>query len=455
MSEQRRKKGTPRRRGGSRSRTDTLEHARRHLDRLYEIGKLLAHFEGVRRTLPLVLALATDALRIRVAVLVDGGDKERGRPRTLVWHASSVDPAKVAESKKLARASYAYFVSSAPGNDWVGTSGPSDDDLHVTLQNLHDAGDTPSKRISLPLAVDHLPVFGVLWFECHQSIDNVDLAFLSAVANQIAVALDRHHARRLEMTLRERAESSLLREQTALRTAREAVEARDALISAASHELRNPLNMVLLEVSMLAKTLGSTADERVTARLERSKRQIERMTRLINNLLDVSRVRAGRLDLELEDVDLLTVVREVVSRSREEAKHSGCEIVLRGDLPITGWWDRMRLDQIVTNLLSNALKYGRGKPIVIALESDDVTARLSVQDFGIGIQPEDQSRIFNRFERARGEQRFVGFGLGLWIVRQIVEAMGGTIRVASELGKGSTFTVDLPRKKGSRQRGAA
>ena len=110
-----------------------------------------------------------------------------------------------------------------------------------------------------------------------------------------------------------------------------------------------------------------------------------------------------------------------------------------------GKWDRLRLDQIVTNLLSNAMKYGSGEPIEVAMTGTPEAVRLEVRDHGIGIAPEHQSRIFDRFERAVSGRHYGGLGLGLWIVRQILDALGGSIRVRSAPGEGSTFTVELPR----------
>jgi signal transduction histidine kinase len=132
----------------------------------------------------------------------------------------------------------------------------------------------------------------------------------------------------------------------------------------------------------------------------------------------------------------------VVERFEDEARRARCTIVLQAQ-PVRGRWDRTRLDQVLTNLLSNALKYGPEQPVLVRVESAGDRAVLSVQDRGIGISEADQRRIFQRFERAVPRRNYGGFGLGLWIVRQIVEALGGTVRVESVPGKGSTFTVEL------------
>jgi signal transduction histidine kinase len=158
----------------------------------------------------------------------------------------------------------------------------------------------------------------------------------------------------------------------------------------------------------------------------------------------VSRIRAGRLALKHETVDFAALLQEVVNRAEADAAGAGCQLVLRAESPVIGRWDRLRLEQVVTNLLSNALKYGAAHPVELSVFQDGSNARLTVRDHGIGIAPEHQARIFQRFERAVSERHYGGFGLGLWIVRQIVESLGGDIRVESLPGQGATFTVSLP-----------
>jgi signal transduction histidine kinase len=240
------------------------------------------------------------------------------------------------------------------------------------------------------------------------------------------------------------------------REAREAVRARDEFLSIASHELKTPLTTLQLQIESLARkvrnTKGEPAMEALSPRVTASERQVERLTALISSLLDISRITAGRLDLDLEPVDLAAVVREAAARFREDLARAGCALEIRTDGPCVGEWDRVRLEQVVTNLLSNAAKYGASRPIEITVSGDETTARLSIRDQGIGIPPEHQARIFERFERAVSDRHYGGLGLGLWIVRQIVEALGGSIRVRSSAGEGSTFTVLLPKARRKRGR---
>jgi signal transduction histidine kinase/NO-binding membrane sensor protein with MHYT domain len=235
--------------------------------------------------------------------------------------------------------------------------------------------------------------------------------------------------------------------------AQEAIRVRDEFLSIASHELKTPLTPLQLTLHRLQRTVAagaSGAEALPTEQLERvvsvAQRQTRRLARLVNELLDISRLRLGRLELQTEQVDLAEVVRDVVERLREEPAWATSEHTLHVEGPVRGWWDRSRLEQVVNNLLSNALRYGQGKPVEVTVHTRDEAAWVVVRDRGIGIAPESLQRIFERFERA-ASRNFGGLGLGLYITRQIVEAHGGTISVESELGRGSTFTVKLPQRQ--------
>ncbi|HZV02852.1 MAG TPA: HAMP domain-containing sensor histidine kinase, partial [Planctomycetota bacterium] len=159
-------------------------------------------------------------------------------------------------------------------------------------------------------------------------------------------------------------------------------------------------------------------------------------------------LRAGQLRFVLEDVDLGDVTRDVVSRFSKELLGSGSSLSMTTKGPLVGVWDPSRLAQVIANLLSNAIKFGLGRPIEIALEGDETKARLRVVDHGIGIATERREAIFRPFERAAAARHYGGLGLGLYIARTIVEGLGGSIRVESEAGRGSTFLVELPKRGG-------
>jgi PAS domain S-box-containing protein len=226
--------------------------------------------------------------------------------------------------------------------------------------------------------------------------------------------------------------------------AREAVRTRDEFLSIASHELRTPANVVqVMTENLLRRARSEKNASDLLPHLRELSDSVGRLSRLTRQVLDVSQISAGRLVLSREEVDLADVVRSVAAVFRSGLERAGCELTL--DLQAAcGRWDRERLDQVVTNLLANAVKYGPGQPITVTLRQDSGGAVLSVRDRGIGIAREDQSRIFERFGRAASAKGYRGLGLGLWIARRIVEAHGGTIEVESEHGAGATFRVRVP-----------
>ena len=227
---------------------------------------------------------------------------------------------------------------------------------------------------------------------------------------------------------------------------REAIRLRDEFLSIASHELRTPLTPLRLQLQSTLKCLDNGAAEAadLRPRLELALRQTVRLGTLVSDLLEVSRITSGRLTLQREEMDLAESAREVAERHEPEARNAGTSVSVEAQ-PIVGRWDRLRIEQVIANLLVNAIKYGGGTPVHLAVVvAVDGAARLTVRDEGIGISTEDQERIFDRFERAVSARSYGGMGLGLYIAQQIVDAHGGRIHVHSARGKGSTFTVDLP-----------
>jgi signal transduction histidine kinase len=197
---------------------------------------------------------------------------------------------------------------------------------------------------------------------------------------------------------------------------------------------------------MVARMLRSAhADEqRVTRKLSSIDEQLNRLEGLVNTLFDVSRIVAGRLEVQRQTVDLGEIAANAVEQFDDLAERTGSELVLSA-ARVVGRWDHLRLDQVLTNLVGNALKFAPGKPVEITVSERNGQAVLVVRDHGPGISPESQARIFERFERAAESRTFGGLGLGLWITRQIVEAHGGTITVESAPGRGTSFTVVLPK----------
>jgi signal transduction histidine kinase len=232
-------------------------------------------------------------------------------------------------------------------------------------------------------------------------------------------------------------------------TAEEAVRSRDAFVSIASHELKAPLTTLRLQSQGLLRaidrgTAEATDSTRTAHRASIIEEQARRLSKLIDDLMDVSKISAGRLTFDVEEVDLVALVREVVQRMEDESVRAGSAVEVQLSMPVVGRWDRARLDQVLTNLLSNAIKYGARRPVSLTVESKYGVARVRVHDQGIGIAAEHQDRIFERFERLVADRHYGGFGLGLWITRHLVEAQGGRVMVQSKVGEGSTFVVELP-----------
>jgi PAS domain S-box-containing protein len=231
------------------------------------------------------------------------------------------------------------------------------------------------------------------------------------------------------------------------RKAQEEVRERDEFLSVASHELRTPVTALQLQLQLLHRSARRSLvalPQLFEGKVDALERQARRIALLVNELMDVSRMRLGKLELRYEELDLAEVAREVAEHLREEVLRSGSALQLDVQ-PVEGRWDRLRVEQVVTNLLENASKFGEGKPILLSVEADERWARLRVEDRGMGIPTEYQGRVFERFERAVSAEHFGGLGLGLYVARHIVEAHGGRIRVASAPGEGATFTVELPR----------
>ncbi|HAR41629.1 MAG TPA: hypothetical protein DCS07_03200 [Bdellovibrionales bacterium] len=232
-------------------------------------------------------------------------------------------------------------------------------------------------------------------------------------------------------------------------SAQKALQDREDFLSIASHELRTPLTGLRTQVQLLARLatrnqLASYPMDKLSTLLDGSDRHIERLGRLISELLDLARARSGTLHLNLEEFDLGLLLTEAMERLRNEINALKCEVVLDLQNGVIGTWDRVKLEEVVVNLLTNALKYAPGKPIEMRVWKEQDKVLFSVHDHGQGIPKHEQSRIFMRFKRAHRNTEVSGFGLGLYIAQQIILAHGGSIWVKSELGQGAVFTVELP-----------
>ncbi|AFE09919.1 multi-sensor Hybrid histidine Kinase [Corallococcus coralloides DSM 2259] len=223
-----------------------------------------------------------------------------------------------------------------------------------------------------------------------------------------------------------------------------ALRARDDFLSVAAHELRTPLAAFQLHLELVERGLGKDAPPKALERLKQARSFIRRLAMLVDVLMDVSQITSGRLKITRTDVDLGDLLVEVTRFAEEEARRDGTPLTVDVKGPVMGTFDPSRISQVVHNLVANALKFGRGRPVDVSLQPDGEVVRLSVVDHGIGIKPEDRERIFDRFERAVSTHHYGGLGLGLWVSRQVVEAHQGRIDVEDTPGGGTTFRVTLP-----------
>jgi signal transduction histidine kinase len=226
------------------------------------------------------------------------------------------------------------------------------------------------------------------------------------------------------------------------RHAQEALRARDEFLSVAAHEIRGPVTAIHLAAQSIRK--GKARPASLPTMLAVVEREDRKLSQLVDELLDLGRVGPGRLQLQYERVSLGEVVRDVARRLDADLVRCGSSLSVLTQANVIGQWDRFRIEQVVTNLLSNAIKFGLGKPIELAISVRERRAYLTVTDHGIGIEPEVLPRLFKPFERGVSQRHYGGLGLGLHIVKTIVEAMGGTVTVQSTPGAGSVFTVELP-----------
>jgi two-component system sensor histidine kinase/response regulator len=228
---------------------------------------------------------------------------------------------------------------------------------------------------------------------------------------------------------------------------KEAIRAKDTFISICGHELKTPLTSLSLQTQLTQRTMRQGKDvtpERLSRVMEQTENQVKRLLRLVQDMLDHSRLQVGRLEVYYESVELRRLILDVVERCQPQAETAGTSITANMGAPIYGRWDQFRIEQVVTNLITNAIKYGGGSAVQIEVSEEEGFAKIAVQDHGLGIPEEHQSRVFEQFERVGDSSHITGLGLGLFITRGIVERHGGRIELTSELKKGSTFTVYLP-----------
>ena len=229
----------------------------------------------------------------------------------------------------------------------------------------------------------------------------------------------------------------------------QAVRMRDDFMSIVAHEVRTPLNGLILETQLrkmhLARDNASAFTlDKMHAMVDRDERQIKSLIRLIEDMLDVSRIRTGKLSIRPNRFDLVQLVSNLLQNFAQQIDAAETEVSFTAPEPVEGHWDEFRIEQVVSNLITNALRYGGRSPVKVRVYREGDEARIEVEDNGIGISAENQKRIFQQFERVSAKTVVAGLGLGLFISEQIVAAHGGSIVVESEINEGALFRVCLP-----------
>lgn len=274
----------------------------------------------------------------------------------------------------------------------------------------------------------------------------LDIAAVKSKVNVFVALCQQRHEVRLQVEALEASRRELHATQAELERS---LKMRDDFMSMVAHELRTPLNTLFLEAQLRGMQLdkGNMAaftQEQLRKMVARDGRQIQSMIRLINDMVDVSRIRSGKLSIRPADTELAALLTRIVSDLAQRTEAAGATIDLHAPEPVAGVWDEFRVEQIIINLLTNALRYGGSKPVLVTLMQYDGLAEIIVRDQGVGISEEDQRRIFNPFERAGTKDVKEGLGLGLYIARQLAESHGGTLDVESAPNEGAAFRLTLP-----------
>ncbi|MBC7692881.1 MAG: PAS domain-containing protein [Methylotenera sp.] len=306
------------------------------------------------------------------------------------------------------------------------------DELHYNAMTEFN----PHSMLSVPFTCTHGVEGAITLFtsESGRVYDDRDLKSLQEIARRASIAAD-HACFQAEIE--------------------EAVRTRDQFISFVSHEIRTPMTALKMQVQMIQKLASTNCvrspenDQLLNQLAFKAQQQVDEMAKLVKDMFDISALKSGKLLFQNQRIDLVELVRETIERYRqgdlENASQIECGVIsLRFETAVVGFWDKTRLTQVISNLIGNAIKYGKSRPIDITVEQKGSFACMTFRDHGIGISPKDVHKIFECYERGSTGMALAGMGLGLYIVRQIVHALGGQISVESELNVGTTFKVEIP-----------
>jgi signal transduction histidine kinase len=450
-----------------------LDQTHRRLEQLYEISKLFARFENVEQTFYPALEIAMRTLPLRTAILMEA---RAGGSEMIVWPFDDQSLEDMRAAKQNVEKAYTYLVGATSTEATALPQTPTTEESHAR------------RFIVIPLVVAHRPAFGALQVEGVGTLDKPDLIFVNAIANQLAIALDRDRAWQRDITRREHAEKerteaeegrteaeegrtdaeqgrtyaeargatsergrisaerssekyeALASENSELyKEAQRAVRVREQLLAIVSHDLRGPLGTILLTTEVLA---ASGEHQKAIGRIQRAAKG---MLRLIEDLLDFASIEAGSLSIKRQPQDPGPVIQETLASFEGVAQAKGLELTaaVEPHLPKV-FCDSERILQVLANLVGNAIKVtAKGGHITLRVEPGGHEVLFSVSDNGPGISEEDLKHLFERYWRS-GKAEYKGTGLGLAIASGIVSAHGGRIWAESELARGATFRFTIP-----------
>lgn len=413
--------------------------AYRQLRTLYGISKLLSTFESIEITFPKILALTAESFPLKSAVLIEHWD---GQIKTSTWYSGDATDDQGGQSILNARHSYFYLT----GNSELETDVINEESASKQSQAL--IGDDLKKFISLPLILDLLPAFGILQLQGADTLDEIDLEFVGALTDLIAVALDRYYKTKTERKYwtSEARESSI----TISRTQHKVMDLeterslREGFVSLLTHDLRNPLSAAMMAAELILRKSDSSESSRNLA--QKIFRSIKTAQEMITNLLDANLIKGGgKLPLRKKSFSLNLLIQETVESL---VTVNGERFDFDSQEDITCFWDPNGIRRIIENLCNNAIKYGfpQTRIILAVLKDKNDFVHISVNNQGDLISPEDQASIFDQFRRTEtallGTKK--GWGIGLTLVRGVAMAHGGSAKVESTVEKGTTFTVVLP-----------
>lgn len=393
------------------------EQAYERLKALYEIGKILASKDDIEKTFPEILSLCATTIPCLTAIVMENRSE---KSNTIVWNAENATQEEINLAIENAKESL------------------------LCLTNVSAPKLEKENYCILPLSVDQLPIFGILQLEGSLPFSEKDLEFVEALADLIAISVDRRHKTKFEQELRkkEAQESSLKlsRSQTRVSDLKMERDLRERFVALLTHDLRTPLTAIKMSAQLIQH--HSEDSKQVLLHAGRINNCVDRADRMISDLLDANRIRSGeKLPLNIEHVELSNLVKKTLD---ELMMVHGDRFVLKAEKLIVGYWDPGGIRRIVENLCNNAIKYGSPEANVFLLvERQGNKAIIEVKNTGNVISHEDQNFLFQQFRRGRKTIE-KGWGIGLTLVRGVAEAHGGEVKVKSEIGTGTIFTVSIP-----------